>query len=245
MNQVRTQQQSIEVTVRLITGKQFKFSAHPKNTIHSLKKSLSSSLKTSPEQIIFMTNRARLRDEQTLDQVGLRPDSFIACHVQTNIETPKKITIDKTVKANHFKPVLELKYKDPPSDFEDRIDFLRCIGYPYEACAHALKLCNYDTAAASEVLFRGTLPNEAKKKKKDGDGNYVDDSEDEMDGEKHKMKTRTPEAIKKAIANFTPEDKRSIKNLMYLGFDESTVIQVYIACDQNQEKASECLFSMT
>lgn len=41
----------------------------------------------------------------------------------------------------------------------------------------------------------------------------------------------------------TPEDETAINRLMELGFDRGTVVQVYFACDKNEELAANVLFN--
>lgn len=43
--------------------------------------------------------------------------------------------------------------------------------------------------------------------------------------------------------NYTPEDDQAISRLCELGFERDLVIQVYFACDKNEEAAANILFS--
>ena len=46
------------------------------------------------------------------------------------------------------------------------------------------------------------------------------------------------------MRQFNSEEKNAIHRLELNGFDVMTVIQVYIACDKNEELTTSCLDSM-
>lgn len=45
------------------------------------------------------------------------------------------------------------------------------------------------------------------------------------------------------LPQITPDDENAINRLMELGFDRGTVVQVYFACDKNEELAANILFN--
>ncbi|XP_062126701.1 UV excision repair protein RAD23 homolog A [Drosophila sulfurigaster albostrigata] len=48
-----------------------------------------------------------------------------------------------------------------------------------------------------------------------------------------------------AATQLTSEEEAAVERLMALGFDRATVLQVYVACDKNEELTADILFSQT
>ncbi|KAJ1541658.1 Rad23p [Saccharomyces cerevisiae] len=70
-----------------------------------------------------------------------------------------------------------------------------------------------------------------------------DNMQDVMEGEAAAAGLGQGEGEGSFQVDYTPEDDQAISRLCELGFERDLVIQVYFACDKNEEAAANILFS--
>jgi len=131
--------------------------------------------------------------------------------------------------------------KDTQDDLERKISFLENLGYNRDICEESLKIAKCNISLATEVLYSGFLPTDKDKLIKRKKGQYKNDSSSDQ---YEIMSTRTPDSIRMISSQLSSSDKEAIKRLTKLGVDEATVIQVYIACENDEEKTKKCLITM-
>ena len=168
-------------------------------------------------------------DDKT-HSTAVKPTQFVTRRKEKAKEEQNKAVVEE---------VLPPVAVEEPLDIDNKIEFIVNAGYPYEYAKSILEVTNYDVQQALESLTTGRLPNDEQEedadqnvKEKKIEDEFVYDQEDDIPSKSN------------PLSKMTPEERKVIKRLMGLGFNQETVLQVYEACDKIEDVAMNCLISL-
>jgi len=126
-----------------------------------------------------------------------------------------------------------------PANFTQLVKELTDMGFDEEVCMPALRMSNYNTEmAANLILSGGPIENPASRysydvapprPRQEPEYNYGRGRYGEMQG---------------MYDGLTIDEKSAVDRISRLGVDGATALQVYIACEKDETLASQCVGSM-
>jgi UV excision repair protein RAD23 len=146
-------------------------------------------------------------------------------------------------------PSVPLLAGDDPPNLDELAASLSELGFSKADCEDALRYAKFDPDLAAEVLVSGRLDIlraaylHMLVQSDQLFGTLGDISEEEMDEPAAMDPEVEDDEGDDGLQEFTPEERAKIKELVGLGFDRSTVVQVFLACDKDAEVTANCLLS--
>lgn len=215
----------IDVSVRTVTDKVSSFEIPEIARVAELKRKIRDEQTVKSPQFHLLFNGEILDDLKRIGDIELRG---------------KPITI------------IELKVKDEdeePPNFRLMVNALMDMGFEQSQCEVALRLSDYNSEAAANLLLSGNLP--------ESDEDYDENEEDEYEGEEEDIGMERPiqtrakpsEALgpyKSVYENYSSREKAAVIRLTdQFGLDKATVVQVFDASNKDDDVTSRVLSSMT
>jgi UV excision repair protein RAD23 len=167
---------------------------------------------------------------------------------QKPAETPSEPSVQPLPTFDRPAPSLAFLQAADPPNMEELVANLLELGPAREACEEALRLTDYDPDRAAEMIVSGRIDS----LKPDLVQMFVQHLFSHMDEDFEEDLNEPPEVAPPVdqdadedslLVEFTPEEREKIVELEGLGFDRSTVVQVFKACEKDENMAANCLLS--
>ncbi|OHT15162.1 hypothetical protein TRFO_14333 [Tritrichomonas foetus] len=124
-----------------------------------------------------------------------------------------------------------------PDDFDKLVAELTDLGFEKDACEAALRIAKYNVEAAANLLIMENNP-EADKIL------YLPENEEEDDDEEEEVITARPTLgpLRETYENFSQDERNKVDRISKkTGIDLQTVIQVFEACDRDENNTKSLL----
>ncbi|EAY20364.1 UBA/TS-N domain containing protein [Trichomonas vaginalis G3] len=228
----------------MTTGKDIELDCTPYQSIYETKTKLADVLSSNVDdlQIIFravpVDNSKCFKDLDITSGPALFFVSISNTHKQ--VEKPHKSASSRSNQKNDRKyqylPPREPFYQPREEKVQNMIAILQELGFEKEMCAEALKAASYNCDRAAEYLLANSIPCD------------VCQDVDTLCEQRNKV---CQEAVEQNVGDYSakleqlsPDQREAIKRLEANGFEKHLVIQVYYACEFNEENALNILSNM-
>jgi hypothetical protein len=129
------------------------------------------------------------------------------------------------------------------ASMEEKVNQLMELGFSRPDCVNALMVLGGNMQLAIDSIMNTEVWEGP------GDPDFASDADDNESNEEGTVldpQEGSEEDSEEAdpFANFAKEDLESIERLEQLGYDRETVIQVFVACDKDENVAANCLLAM-
>jgi hypothetical protein len=259
---------SMQIRFRTEKGKIFDLELQPEDTIEDAKVRLQEEECVDCSNSMFLFGTSILRDETKIGSLAVAPpQSYIIIHtaVKPKISAHQENYVKKAAKVsdcsetarnerNYSSP--SLQYEDPPY-FNELIEKIIDIGFSENQAIQALRSARYNVDRAADMLLTGhkfdeaTEPDIGEIPKPNFDdlpkpdfGSFKEEEEDVS-----LVAVSVPPAKYGELqGNFdalTADEKAALYRLEKITSDPSMILQIYIACDKNEDSARECIMSMS
>jgi type IV secretory pathway VirB10-like protein len=260
---------------RRLDGSHIRLEVDPSDTIKHVRSILARDLSVPASSIRLVFNGDTLKDDQTTGTIQQKDTDFIIL-IQTKApptpprpprppppppsEPPKPCPSPAPLPhpdkpSNEPLPQLvDGRRRGPPVDpanFAELVEGLAALGYDRDDCEEALRVADYSSPLAAELLSNGGI-DRGPEIADIGDilallaGGPVDDrrtpSEDGIDDDPAESPDDEEEEQETV---FTEEEKAQMARLEELGFSRRIVIKVYRMCDKDYTLAATCLLAMS
>lgn len=227
----------MEFTFHTVTGKQYFLKGFDgSRTIAQMKVELGTQYpELIANNLCLLYNSGILEDSLIVSTISIRPGTFIVLHqckqpikqpleINKGTESPQPPT--PKVVASPKSPDTTKK-DDAPPNLQERIDNLVEMGFSLDLAEKALIASGYNVTAAADMIISHRIPGKEPV---------------EPTNEQHIHNGYG--TVAQMMDSLTPEQQAVIARIEEMGFDRSTTIQVYLACEKNEEKTISCLKEM-
>ena len=164
-----------------------------------------------------------------------------------NLNILDSITLQKKIENKPLIPFLPPrkghKLNQKPANYQELVNNLNELGYEHSLCEEALTTAFYNVERAIEYLLNQNIPKNVSydvealiKERNDFCAQILNYNKE--------IHIKSIDNSKNALL-LTSQDQISLSHLFALGFEKSLVIQIFEACEKNEEIALYCLNSIT
>lgn len=235
----------MKLMFRTVTGKHYEIDIDPGETIATAKQMLEKMILVPTKNMSLILAAQLLSDEEQISNINLKEDNYIIIHASTKtrvIPKPEEepITDFQTpiqpdrafAMPSASSPTPLISLPDDPPNFEELANTLAEMGFSIDLCRAALRQNRYNTEHAANALLIGDVrvdeppqpPIIQEIPQRDTGGRYGM-LQDRFDG-------------------LMPEEQTAVGRLEQLGLEPAMVLQVYLACEKNEETSADCIRSM-
>jgi hypothetical protein len=124
---------------------------------------------------------------------------------------------------------------DPP-DFDDKVQEIAAMGFPVGDAQNALRQCKYDIGYAVHKILADQdsgaavlppAPAAAPPPSSQGDDPMIPDK-----------------LVQDTMGGYSPEEHAAVQRLVGMGYDTAWVVQLFNACDRNEQATADLLRGM-
>ena len=245
----------VQLEFILVSGHKVYLDLLESETILEAKIKLAQIIGCLPQTIKLVYKYLVLKDSSRLSELCFQSDAII--HVFT-VKLPSSRKSSKKTAKNVLSPSSsnddnEYKLKRRSSKLPPRsgprseslhldlmVKTLQEIGFDEEKCERALRASFYNLDRAAEYLIEDSIPdvpcNDMKEIIRQRDELCLKTSNDNLDASVNNSKL--------VLDKLSNEEKKSIKTLGELGYQNDLIIQVFIACNKDEKAAVSCLATM-
>ena len=240
----------MKINIVTISNNKIELNIDEKTNVEDIKKIISEIFKCSIDQINLYFNSKMLYDDSNLIKEGILEGSNIILHIQKNKINIKFIEKTKSTQKNSEKieaiPITIPKLNDikniekkdgpresplplfqnnlifnDPKNFNELIDSLIKLGFNKEDSILALRSSSYSLDLAANFLLNEFIP--------------------ELPSAPNNTNFEPLSEYSKLLLKFNQTEIEIIKKIEKLGFDSILVMQIFEACDKNEEETLKLL----
>ena len=222
---------------RTVTGRVFDLALKPTDTVEKARQILQDEEDFNCDQSDFLYSARILNDNEKFSDLDLQPYSFIYIHPTTRPAMNRKsgfaspITVSQPVSASA-----------DPLDFRQKVSQLADMGFSQADCEACLRKYNYDLDSAVNALLSGWTSSAAPRI----EPSQVVQPQPSMDTRQPNISSNQYSMygeLQSEYDNLTPQEKAIVQKLNSQYADPSTVIQIFLACDKDEESTRAILSS--
>lgn len=224
----------------------FTFEFDPNQTISDIKTVLVDNNVVEKRDFYLLFKQKILKDDQVIKDLNISSDQFfVVMQYQINNDAEE---IEDIQMADPYMHPLDSDFHEEedeapaePPNFAELVQMLTEMGFPEEHCQRALRIARYNVERAGSLLVAGDLPRIDPQLRNPNppppnpEGNPPNEPE----------RPTAIGSLRTVFDSLNDEERNTILRLEnQYHLDRVTVVQVYIACDKNEESTRECLVSM-
>ena len=241
------------IYLRSFYGKSYHYPSANFSNIGQLKQEIGKELHLEPEKILFYFNGKKLQNQNSIPKTTI--SNFITFN-EINSSSPMVKPPVKLIHENENVPIIEPNGK--PFNFNEQVEYIVNLQFSPDHAKAALKYTNYNLNDAVTMLVTGVpvekLTNTTQHPKvpktvKTETKTKPPPTPTSATPTKQPPPPKTPEVketknMRDLTKSFTKEQNAALRRLYEKFPDKTMVIQVFDACDRDEEKTLELLKKM-
>ena len=235
----------VPVSLRSISGERVIVRVPSSSSVGTVREAAAEFLKCDKSDVTMIFKRTELNDTSPVYSLGLTDDSFIIVLKKAPRPVARNSARSQPSKSGHFAH-FDKSGREVPVNVRALVKFLMNLHFSESHACAALEFTGYDLPAAVALLTKGkTLASETNASKHHG--TEPPRPAPAVDGHDLRLVNISSEDQRKldeAVKSFTEEQHLAIQRLTNRHHDHMTVIQVYLACDKDENATAACLQTM-
>ena len=261
------------VNFRTVSGKVYSLELDPNETIGDVKKRLEEQEGIPSQGCKMILTASILPDEKKIGDLKINPGAFIVIHSQkpkpvvkpvdptpvepvkpiepikpidpviNQPEPPKPIDPIDSQPKRPVSPIISKPSNSDPQNFANLCSQLTDMGFDLSSVQKSLRQTNYRSDLAANLLLSGNIPD-------DEPESFLDDERPNTPPMNFENNFPSRPSFKRfgemqsQYDSLNSNEKASVDRLLGLGFDPLTTLQVFIACDKDENQTSSCIAGM-
>lgn len=235
----------VPVSLRSISGERVIVRVPSSSSIGTVREAAAAFLKCDKSEVTMIFKRIELNDTSPIYSLGLTDDSFIIVLKKVPRSAARNSARTQPSKSGHLAH-FDKSGREVPANFRALVKFLMNLHFSESHACAALEFTGYDLPAAVALLTKGkTSASENNTSKHSGaEPSRPAPAVDHHDLRAVTMSSEDQRKLDEAVKSFTEEQHLAIQRLTNRHHDHMTVVQVYLACDKDENATAACLQTM-
>jgi hypothetical protein len=241
---------AMEIQIRRFSGQRKVLEVPETATVDDLRHVVSLCFNISPSECDFLYLGQPLDPAVALGSLRLSKDSFLVCYNRSYVRTPQAAApIYRGIRP--IPRSFDKSGRPIPFNIDALVRHIVCLQFTPEHARAALEFTGYDLKNAIALLVDGSVAETRDDdratvgSRRRGDP-LTESSETDPDDIHGRVQVRPSEEERKLLMkrrSLTLEQRQVVDRLA-VGRDESTVLQVYLACEKDENLTMTCLATM-